>query len=37
MELERDPKYRNNKPDPGNNFMKKVRELVNDLNLEPTP
>lgn len=32
--LERDPKYRNRKPDPGPNFMKKVRALVSDLNLK---
>ena len=35
--LERDPKYRNNKPDPGNNFMEKVRKLVNDLKLDSAP
>jgi len=35
--LERDPKYRNNKPDPGNDFMEKVRKLTSDLKLEPAP
>jgi hypothetical protein len=33
--LELDPKYRNNKPDPGDNFMVNVRKLVSDLNLKP--
>ena len=32
--LELDPKYRNRKPDPGAEFMKKVRELVGDLGLK---
>ena len=32
--LELDPKYRNRKPDPGAEFMKKVRELVADLGLQ---
>ena len=31
--LERDPKYRNSKPDPGPAFMKRVRDLVADLEL----
>ena len=35
--VERDPGYRNNKPDPGINFMAKVRELVNDLKLHGPP
>lgn len=35
--LELDPKYRNRKPDPGAEFMKKVRELVADLNLQGPP
>jgi N-acetylmuramoyl-L-alanine amidase len=34
---ERDPKYRNNKPDPGNDFMRKVRALVEDLKLQEPP
>jgi hypothetical protein len=32
--LELDPKYRNTKPDPGKDFMKRVRELVSDLKLK---
>jgi N-acetylmuramoyl-L-alanine amidase len=32
--LELDPKYRNTKPDPGAEFMRKVRELVADLKLQ---
>lgn len=35
--LELDPKYRNRKPDPGAAFMKKVRALVADLNLQGPP
>lgn len=35
--LERDPKYRNSKPDPGINFMAKVRELIKDLSLHGPP
>jgi N-acetyl-anhydromuramyl-L-alanine amidase AmpD len=39
--LELDPKYRNTKPDPGADFMRKVREQVADLKLqgplEPNP
>jgi N-acetylmuramoyl-L-alanine amidase len=35
--LELDPKYRNRKPDPGAEFMKKVRELVADLKLSGAP
>ena len=35
--LERDPKYRNQKPDPGAEFMTKVRALVEDLKLEGPP
>ncbi|HEY6251013.1 MAG TPA: peptidoglycan recognition family protein [Candidatus Angelobacter sp.] len=35
--LELDPKYRNRKPDPGAEFMKKVRALVGDLNLQGPP
>jgi N-acetylmuramoyl-L-alanine amidase len=34
---ELDPKYRNNKPDPGPEFMKKVREAVKDLKLDGPP
>ncbi len=35
---ELDPKYRNNKPDPGAEFMRKVRFLVRDLKLQgPLP
>jgi N-acetylmuramoyl-L-alanine amidase len=34
---ELDPKYRNNKPDPGPEFMKKVREAVQDLKLDGPP
>lgn len=34
---ERDPKYRNNKPDPGTDFMIKVRKLVEDLKLQGPP
>jgi N-acetylmuramoyl-L-alanine amidase len=32
--VERDPKYRNTKPDPGAEFMRKVRALVADLKLQ---
>lgn len=35
--LELDPKYRNTKPDPGTDFMKKVRALVGDLKLQGPP
>jgi N-acetylmuramoyl-L-alanine amidase len=36
--LERDPKYRNQKPDPGPRFMKRLRAEVADLKLgEPPP
>jgi N-acetylmuramoyl-L-alanine amidase len=35
--LERDPGYRNSKPDPGNDFMRKVRALVKDLKLQEPP
>jgi N-acetyl-anhydromuramyl-L-alanine amidase AmpD len=35
--VERDPNYRNNKPDPGNDFMRKVRALVKDLKLQGPP
>jgi hypothetical protein len=35
--VERDPKYRNEKPDPGDAFMKKVRALVSDLGLRDPP
>ena len=35
--LERDPKYRNTKPDPGMDFMSKVRALVADLKLQGPP
>lgn len=35
--LELDPKYRNRKPDPGAEFMKKVRALVEDLKLQGPP
>lgn len=35
--LELDPKYRNTKPDPGSEFMKRVRELVADLKLQAAP
>jgi hypothetical protein len=36
--LELDPKYRNQKPDPGAGFMGKVRALVTDLKLQgPRP
>ena len=35
--LELDPKYRNQKPDPGAEFMKKVRVLVADLKLKGPP
>ncbi len=34
---ERDPKYRNEKPDPGAEFMKRVRALVADLKLQGPP
>jgi len=32
--LELDPKYRNTKPDPGTDFMRKVRQQVADLKLQ---
>jgi hypothetical protein len=35
--LERDPKYRNAKPDPGQRFMKLVRARLTDLKLEGPP
>jgi N-acetylmuramoyl-L-alanine amidase len=35
--VERDPKYRNRKPDPGSEFMKNVRGLVADLKLQGPP
>jgi hypothetical protein len=35
--VERDPKYRNSKPDPGISFMAKVRELIKDLSLHGPP
>jgi N-acetylmuramoyl-L-alanine amidase len=35
--LELDPKYRNTKPDPGAEFMLKVRDLVADLKLQGPP
>lgn len=35
--LELDPKYRNQKPDPGDEFMGKVRALVEDLRLQGPP
>jgi N-acetyl-anhydromuramyl-L-alanine amidase AmpD len=35
--LELDPKYRNTKPDPGVEFMRKVRALVVDLKLQGPP
>ena len=35
--LELDPKYRNTKPDPGVEFMRKVRALVTDLKLQGPP
>jgi N-acetyl-anhydromuramyl-L-alanine amidase AmpD len=35
--LERDPKYRNNHDDPGDQFMRKVRAKVADLKLEGPP
>ncbi|MBZ5525590.1 MAG: peptidoglycan recognition protein family protein [Acidobacteriia bacterium] len=35
--LELDPKYRNQKPDPGDEFMSKVRALVADLKLQGPP
>ena len=31
--VERDPKYRNDKPDPGQEFMRRVRAEVADLKL----
>jgi N-acetylmuramoyl-L-alanine amidase len=34
---ERDPKYRNAKPDPGKEFMEKLRASVKDLGLEGPP
>ena len=35
--LELDPRYRNRKPDPGKDFMAKVRALVADLKLQGPP
>ncbi len=35
--VERDPAYRNQKPDPGDAFMNKVRAAVADLGLEDAP
>jgi hypothetical protein len=35
--VERDPKYRNTKPDPGADFMRQVRALVADLKLQGPP
>jgi hypothetical protein len=35
--VERDPKYRNEKPDPGDAFMAKVRGAVSDLGLAGPP
>lgn len=35
--LELDPEYRNRKPDPGPQFMEKVREKVRDLGLKGPP
>jgi hypothetical protein len=35
--LERDPNYRNSKPDPGADFMRQVREMVADLKLQGPP
>jgi N-acetylmuramoyl-L-alanine amidase len=35
--LELDAKYRNTKPDPGADFMERVRTMVADLNLEGPP
>jgi N-acetyl-anhydromuramyl-L-alanine amidase AmpD len=35
--LELDPKYRNQKQDPGGDFMKRVRSLVQDLGLKGPP
>lgn len=35
--VELDPKYRNQKPDPGEEFMQKVRTLVSDLKLQGPP
>jgi hypothetical protein len=35
--LERDPKYRNTKPDPGKKFMDEVRARVADLKLQGPP
>jgi N-acetylmuramoyl-L-alanine amidase len=35
--LERDPKYRNNKPDPGPAFMTKLRKKVKSLELQKPP
>lgn len=35
--MELDPKYRNTKPDPGADFMSKVRALVADLKLQGPP
>jgi hypothetical protein len=35
--LERDPRYRNSKPDPGPRFMKRVRARVADLKLQGPP
>jgi len=35
--LELDPKYRNQKPDPGADFMTRVRAMVKDLHLQGPP
>jgi hypothetical protein len=35
--VERDPKYRNDKPDPGNDFLRAVRAKVADLGLAGAP
>jgi hypothetical protein len=35
--VERDPAYKNDKPDPGAKFMQRVRALVADLNLAGLP
>jgi len=35
--VELDPKYRNTKPDPGADFMREVRALVEDLKLQGPP
>jgi N-acetyl-anhydromuramyl-L-alanine amidase AmpD len=34
---ERDPRYRNSKPDPGDRFMKRVRARLTDLKLQGPP